>query len=314
MINKHAYLIMAHNQWEVLKKSIQLLDDERNDIFIHIDAKAKNVPLDEIKGIAKRSRVILTERIRAIRLTYNLYEITLLMLKKAMETDEYAYFHLITGQDLPIKNQDYIHAFFERYAGKNFIDVVPMESMRADWRERVSLYNFMAQYLTPTSKLYFGARVVRKITLSAQRILGVNRLRKYEKQGYQLRYGSAWCSFTKEFAEYMLEKEDITRRICKRWTFIPEESIPQSLLWNSRFRDTLFEADWIDHDKNRANMRMIFWSGKTSPESITMEHVDALRKSPNLFARKFDFVNHRDAVDAVEEMVRSCAYEGRIPS
>lgn len=30
---KHAYLIMAHNEFEVLKKLIIILDDKRNDIY-----------------------------------------------------------------------------------------------------------------------------------------------------------------------------------------------------------------------------------------------------------------------------------------
>ena len=31
---KHAYLIMAHHEFEVLGKLIQAIDDKRNDIFI----------------------------------------------------------------------------------------------------------------------------------------------------------------------------------------------------------------------------------------------------------------------------------------
>ena len=36
---KHAYLIIAHNEFEILKRLIQALDDERNDIYIHFDRK-----------------------------------------------------------------------------------------------------------------------------------------------------------------------------------------------------------------------------------------------------------------------------------
>lgn len=37
---KHAYCIMAHGNWEQLQMLITVLDDERNDIFLHIDKKA----------------------------------------------------------------------------------------------------------------------------------------------------------------------------------------------------------------------------------------------------------------------------------
>lgn len=35
----HAYLIIAHNEFEVLQKLVGALDDPRNDIYIHFDKK-----------------------------------------------------------------------------------------------------------------------------------------------------------------------------------------------------------------------------------------------------------------------------------
>lgn len=37
-IKKHAYLIMAHGNWMILKKLIMLLDSDFNDIYLHVDA------------------------------------------------------------------------------------------------------------------------------------------------------------------------------------------------------------------------------------------------------------------------------------
>lgn len=36
---KHAYLVMAHKDDETLRTLLRTLDDPRNDIFIHMDAK-----------------------------------------------------------------------------------------------------------------------------------------------------------------------------------------------------------------------------------------------------------------------------------
>jgi len=33
----------------------------------------------------------------------------------------YQYYHLLSGVDLPLKSQDYIHEFCDRYGGKEFI-------------------------------------------------------------------------------------------------------------------------------------------------------------------------------------------------
>ena len=58
-MKKHAYLIMAHTQPELLKKLLQMLDDERNDIYLHIDKKVKNFDFDKFKNIAKKSKIII---------------------------------------------------------------------------------------------------------------------------------------------------------------------------------------------------------------------------------------------------------------
>ena len=33
---KHAFLIIAHNEYPVLEVLLSMLDDERNDIYLHI--------------------------------------------------------------------------------------------------------------------------------------------------------------------------------------------------------------------------------------------------------------------------------------
>ena len=40
-MDKHAYLIIAHSNLEQLQQLLLLLDDPRNDIYIHLDLKSK---------------------------------------------------------------------------------------------------------------------------------------------------------------------------------------------------------------------------------------------------------------------------------
>ena len=48
-MQKHAYLIIAHSQFEILNYLLRALDDERNDIYIHIDKKVEIPTICEIK-------------------------------------------------------------------------------------------------------------------------------------------------------------------------------------------------------------------------------------------------------------------------
>lgn len=49
MSKKHAYLILAHSEPEILGILVSLLDDERNDIFIHIDKKSNIMDFLRVK-------------------------------------------------------------------------------------------------------------------------------------------------------------------------------------------------------------------------------------------------------------------------
>lgn len=58
-MKKHAYLIIAHNNWEQLKKLILLLDDCRNDIFLHIDKKCGEITeiINSLTTLCKSSNI-----------------------------------------------------------------------------------------------------------------------------------------------------------------------------------------------------------------------------------------------------------------
>ena len=56
---RHAFLIIAHNNWEQLKKLVQLLDAENHDIYIHIDKKSKDFKADKFLEIINKSRIFI---------------------------------------------------------------------------------------------------------------------------------------------------------------------------------------------------------------------------------------------------------------
>ena len=58
-MNKHAYLIIAHNEPEVLRTLLAMLDDVRNDIFVHIDRRARSVyeSIKDYRYIAGAGRI-----------------------------------------------------------------------------------------------------------------------------------------------------------------------------------------------------------------------------------------------------------------
>ena len=80
-MEKHAYLIMAHNQFDLLCKLIRELDDERNDI----DKKAGTIDEKRFRECVQRSNVFFTDRISVIWGGESLVECELLLFKAAAE-------------------------------------------------------------------------------------------------------------------------------------------------------------------------------------------------------------------------------------
>ena len=52
---KQAYLIIAHKDDLTFRTLISMLDNENNDIFIHMDKKSKNYDEESIEKMAKKS-------------------------------------------------------------------------------------------------------------------------------------------------------------------------------------------------------------------------------------------------------------------
>lgn len=63
MSDKHAYLIIASGQFNVLKKLISCLDYADNDIYLHIDKKCK-IENNEFAELCKYSELYFIERMK----------------------------------------------------------------------------------------------------------------------------------------------------------------------------------------------------------------------------------------------------------
>lgn len=121
-MKKHTYLIMAHNEFEVLKELLLALDDDRNDIYIHFDKKVKEIP--EIK-LNKSNLYILENRIDVRWGHVSQIEAEYALFEEAFKSKEQSVrYHLISGTHFPLKTQDELHTFFDRNSGKEILSFI----------------------------------------------------------------------------------------------------------------------------------------------------------------------------------------------
>lgn len=98
-MNKHAYLIMSHGNWTILKLLLCLLDYENHDIFLHIDRKSKDEIPDSLFDVVKKSKLIIIESMDIYWADYSVVECELKLLETARKMGKYSYFHLLSGVD-----------------------------------------------------------------------------------------------------------------------------------------------------------------------------------------------------------------------
>lgn len=289
---KHAYLITVYNQYYVLERLLMLLDDERNDIYIHVDKKSLGCEFDKLMHIVNKSKIVFIERQNVnwggASLTF-----CILSLLKAAEKVGYEYYHLLSGSDLPLKSQDYIHDFFTQNKGCEFVHFTKNEQITPRLLKRVSRYHFFAEkiYKQRTTAGMLFLKILEKISLGIQNILGVNRL----KQDFQLKYGAVWFSITDLLVKEILSKENWIKRTFAN-TLLVDELYLQTIVYNSKFKENLYLNNF--DDSYLSIMRFIDWQ-RGSPYTWRNEDFKELIESPYLFARKFDADSDKVLVDRI---------------
>ena len=77
-MNKHAYMIMAHNNFELLEMKLRLLDSEKNDFYIHVDSNVNDIDFEYLKMLPRYSKVYFTDRVHVTWGGFSMIEAELL--------------------------------------------------------------------------------------------------------------------------------------------------------------------------------------------------------------------------------------------
>ncbi|TDW13959.1 core-2/I-Branching enzyme [Breznakia blatticola] len=278
-MRRHAYLIMAHNNFSILKRLISILDDERNDIFIHIDAKIECFDSSEYAGIAKRSKVQFIDRIPVYWGDYSQIQCEYNLLRAA--NGDYEYYHLLSGTDLPIKTQDEIHSFFNQLSGKSLIQFVSRSyAEKTSAYYRLKRYKFFQKYVKSNKVLpKFCANLFQHIFMPLQTIFGVDRTKK---KNISIGFGANWFSLYKDDYKLVIEKQCFVEENFKH-TLCADELFIQTILLTFGNVDVTFDEDF----NGKSHGRYIDWN-RGNPYIFRTEDYDLLINSQCLFARKFD--------------------------
>lgn len=266
---KHAYLIMAHNQFSILQELISVLDDARNDIYVHFDKKLKTLPVlhsrhSRLFVLDNRVKVIWGD-VSQIRAEYALY-------KASFHQGEYVYYHLISGTHFPLKSNEELHNWFASCNGTCILRHVPLTD--EEIQMRFGYYHFFLKRLVDKNKFinklyHLGWRSM----LRLQKAVGIKR-----DTSFIHGKASQWCSLTEDAVKLLLAKEKEALRQFRR-SFCCDEFFVLSFLEGSGipfiFDDRICYVEFV----------------RTTPKQFREDDYDTLMATDALFFRKMSDAN-----------------------
>lgn len=285
---RHAYLIIAHNQFELLQTLIACLDDARNDIFIHLDSKAGDVETAPFYAQAKKSGLHFVENRVDVRWgAFSLVECELRLLEAALP-GKYAYYHLMSGVDLPLKSQTEIHRYFEAHEGREFVHFEAPVLDKKSYR-RVAKYNFFG-----SRNKSIWEKVAYRVLMFLE--LPIDRTRR---SGLTYQKGAQWFSITHALASYIASQRAKIEKQFK-YTLCGDEMFLQTLVASSDFIKQVSPENFCN---NYATVRYCIDWQRGNPYEYRLSDYDELMASGMHFARKFNWNADKEIVLKIKETV-----------
>ena len=274
---QHAIIILAHRDFEQL---IHLIEYFKHDcsVFIHIDKKAfiSNEQLNTIQTLPQ---------VKAICRKYSVHwggfsmlKTELYMLRLAMENSDAHYYHLISGQDYPIKPLSQFLDFFDQNNGREYIRLANIPNPRWDNYTYIRFkYFYPHDYINNHNRDKAHSKINKIINFEKK--VGIKRR---IPDHFDMLYGSTqWFSITNKAVETLLDYTKKHKSFYRRtrWTFAPEEYYVATVVGNLMPKKSLCNTD----------LRFIRWQKENGnfPAHLGVEHFHCLAQhNPFFFARK----------------------------
>lgn len=292
-MQRHAFLIMAHNNWYTLETLIKIIDAPWNEIYLHIDCKAKDFNKKYFLSLPQKATIRLIKRHNVTWGNESQVKAEMELFKESYRNGPYHYYHFLSGTDLPLVDAKGIYSFFEK-KNCNYLyvekDVSPFE-----WRLRNYINIFRSKWLPECVKNKLN--VMGEIY---QYKMKTNRLTWLKAHYPKLGKGHNWCDLTEAAVAKLVESKRHIRKFT-RFTHCSDEMYKQIILLN--------QSEHLIGPISQEDIRYIIWCDNGNhPRILTMsdyEHLKLCSTRGYIFARKFDDNVDRSVIDRIfNQLVR----------
>lgn len=274
-----AYFLLVHRFPEQFKRLFRAIYAPGNQYVVHIDKSSGTTIAEDLSDfLAPYQGVELLAAQDALWGGYSLVEAELRGMARLLEmSGRWSHYINLSGQDFPLKSQNYICQFFAANPEKQFIRALNQRKERPDTMDRIS-HVFIE-----------GGGVMTATGIARNYLPDVTPF-----------IGTQWKAVTRRFCEYVCHDQRADRfKTFYRDSFIADEGFFQTVIMNSGDQGILVDDD----------LRMIDWVPdgdiKLRPRDYGSEDFEQLRRSPDLFARKFNAENDPHILTLLERHMQS---------
>lgn len=278
----HAVIVLAHQDMQQLMRLIDTLDQNYH-FYVHLDKRINKKVCDRLFSV--QSNRVYFFRWRHVRWGgLQIITTQLRLVRIALQNGNYDYIHLASGQDLPIKNSEYINHFFEMNNGSQFMEyhLIPVKKWENGTYDRFQYYR-LNDWFDYNSK--YGKKIIDFFT-NIQIKIGFKR--KIPNQFPCLYGGSNWMSLSKECWRYIISQNSRSRKFLRslRFTFGSDEVYFHTVVMNSHFSSSVVNN----------NLRLIKWKNG-AVLTLTHHNIYEILISDAIFARKFNSYNSKKLLE-----------------
>lgn len=306
---KIAYLISVYKDAEQLKRLVDSLKQENTWIYIHIDRKINISPFMKILPESKNIRYIRT-RIFTQWGGYSqvLYQKALLEETIASNIDFDRIF-IMTGQDYPLLSNEQLEKELLKHPSKEYIQGLNISELDKSkkLRNKLVLYHFLRDLKIKNytlKKCFSGsARIIMKLLPIRKKPYLV--LKNGDK--WSVYQSSSYMCITFELSKYILQqmKENSQLMNYFKYSFVPEEMVIPTIVFNSKFRNNAFIYPFRKYEGlQRLAMTHHFEYGK-SIKIYTISDYDELINCGKMFVRKLETGTSDTLMDKIDEYRKS---------
>ncbi len=284
---KHGFLILTHFPPERIYTQVKRLQSPDHYFFIHFDKKLHLNEDDHFyKQLAATNNVtILKNRTDVKWAGFSMLPPILDLIREGLKHTDIGYFHLLSAECLHVKSIKYIHDFFNKNNGKEYIHYMLMTKERqkhAFTYRRIDKYHLYDYYNYKSKEtkdvIIRGIDSILRKLQRGLKLIGIHR--RYSSEFPTLYGGPTWWSLTYNVCRYIIDYVDKNPAFYERFknTQSSDEILIHTLVMNSPYRENVINN----------NLRYSYFErGAPHPNPLTMEYLPELSKENILFARKF---------------------------